>query len=118
MTKLIILMLILFQVDARADKYSKESIAIMRNIKCPICNGQSIYDSNNEFSKQMREVTVKLFQQNKGQQEIENFFIKEFGRDIIINNREPKVLYILYTAPIILLIFLAYLFLFRSKKPI
>jgi cytochrome c-type biogenesis protein CcmH len=100
------------------ENYSSEAIEIMKNIKCPICNGQSIYDSNNEISKKMRSLVLSNLNQGKNKIEIEEFFVNNFGNDIIIDN-SVKYRYALYIIPLIMtkIIFtvLAYKF-YRWKR--
>jgi len=72
----------------------------MQNIRCPVCSGQSIYDSNNEVSFKMRNIVTQMFAQHKSSSEIEAVFREKFGDDIIID-RVDKYHYSLYLVPII-----------------
>ena len=113
--KIIIFLFLLLPIFANAEIYSEESIGIMRNIKCPICNGQSIYDSNNEISKEMRKMVVQLVNQHKSTKEINKLFKEKFGNDIIINRTEPSIIYVIYLIPLIMMLLLIYL-IFRKRR--
>ena len=94
---------LIFSFSNLSFAYSHEEIAIMRNIKCPICNGQSIYDSNNAISKQMRDKVASLYAEHKSSPEIESYFRNYFGDDIIMNH-SGRYLYLLYIIPLSLLV--------------
>jgi len=87
----------------------------MRNIKCPICNGQSIYDSNNEVSFAMRDIVAALYTQHKTKAEIESYFKKNFGNDIILNNSESYI-YMLYILPLVLSAYFLYNFISQNSQ--
>lgn len=95
-----VLLLLLWCNSCFAHQYSKQEEEVMKNIRCPICNGQSIYDSNNEISLEMRKIVVSLSAQHKSPAEIETIFKEKFGSEIIINQQGPRN-YVLYLIPLL-----------------
>ena len=55
---LIIFYLFSFQLSAQ-DKNSNQVNKISKNIRCLICQGQSVYDSNSDFAISMKLVIKK-----------------------------------------------------------
>lgn len=100
---ILLLILIFFHTSSSTENlYSAEEVEIMRNIKCPVCNGQSIYDSNNDLSKKMRELVVKLSKEGKSKIQIEEEFVMSFGPGIVIDN-SINMVYLLYVVPLLAL---------------
>jgi cytochrome c-type biogenesis protein CcmH len=111
--KTYVLLIIFLPILCWADNYSKEEVEIMRNIKCPVCNGQSIYDSNNEVSMQMRKIVTSLIVQHKNKIEIEEFFQSEFGDEIILNSKKSNILLAIYLLPLFIMLLFIWMFLFK-----
>jgi cytochrome c-type biogenesis protein CcmH len=89
-----------------AHQYSEQEIGVMKNIRCPICNGQSIYDSNNEISLELRKIVVELCSQHKSSTEIEEIFVEKFGPDILVN-KPHSINYLLYAIPLVALVIIS-----------
>ena len=59
-SKFIILFLILFSFDSLNANEDKLKTEITKNLRCLVCQGQSVYDSDSEFA-----VSLKLVVENK-----------------------------------------------------
>ena len=75
---------------------------ISKNIRCLICQGQSIYDSQSDFA-----VSVKLFIRKKieaglNEDEIYTILKKKYGEWITYNPEFNKKTFILWILPILL----------------
>ena len=55
-----------------SDKYSDLENKIFKNLRCLICQGQSIYDSQSDFSESMKIVVRKNLQEGMSEKEIYN----------------------------------------------
>ena len=62
-SKFIFLFLILFSFNSLNANEDKLKIEITKNLRCLVCQGQSVYDSDSEFA-----VSLKLVVENKIQQ--------------------------------------------------
>jgi cytochrome c-type biogenesis protein CcmH len=108
------ILILFFCATSYGHQYSATEIAAMQNIRCPICNGQSIYDSNNIISQEMRNMVVHLYGQNKSQSAIEKAFEEKFGPDILIDQSKKQVSF-LYIAPLLILFVLLLRVFFKYK---
>ena len=92
--KLIFLFLILIHltpVNANEDKLQNK---ITKNLRCLVCQGQSIYDSDSEFA-----VSLKLVVQNKIKQGLSEAQIYNF-----LTDKYNKNTYLLWFLPLLILL--------------
>ena len=61
---------------------------IHKNLRCLVCQGQSISDSNSEFAITLKMVVRDLVDQGKSEKEIYNFLSDKYGDWILYN---PKL---------------------------
>jgi len=57
--------------------------AIASQLKCPICQGESVADSPSLLAQQMREVIRQQLQEGKSEQEIIQYFVNSYGEQIV-----------------------------------
>ena len=77
---------------------------ISKNIRCLICQGQSIYDSQSDFSTSMRLVIKKKLEEGLTEEEIYNFLKDKYGQWISYEPEFNKKTFILWILPILLFI--------------
>ena len=77
---------------------------ISKNIRCLICQGQSIYDSQSDFSISMRLVIKKKLEEGLTEKEIYDFLKDKYGQWISYNPEFNKKTFILWILPILLFI--------------
>jgi len=77
---------------------------ISKNIRCLICQGQSIYDSQSDFSTSMRLVIKKKLEDGLTEEEIYNFLKDKYGQWISYEPEFNKKTFILWILPILLFI--------------
>ena len=80
------------------------STKISKNIRCLVCQGQSIYDSNSDFANSMKMVIDKKLKEGSTENEIYQYLKNQYGQWIIYDPEFNKKTYILWILP--LLIFL------------
>jgi cytochrome c-type biogenesis protein CcmH len=92
--KLFILILIglFFSIN---NSYSKEDHLdelkkISKNIRCLICQGQSIDDSNSDFAINIKYVILKKLNKGSSEDEIYDFLKSKYG-DWIVKKKEKKL---------------------------
>ena len=66
------------EVDTRVNTISK-------NIRCLVCDGQSVYESNSDFAKDIKNYVKKEIKDNKSDKEIYDFLTSKYGQSIIFN---------------------------------
>lgn len=107
---IVILLLIplLYENDeSRFEKWSK-------NLLCPVCQGETIYDSPSEYADDMRSVLQDQINNNLSDQDIYNYWVSRFG-ERIITNPQNKNFEIVIIPLFVSLLFVLY-FLNRIKK--
>tara|TARA_B100000686_G_C16728097_1_gene938975 strand:- start:1072 stop:1455 length:384 start_codon:yes stop_codon:yes gene_type:complete len=65
---------------------TNEARSIALKLQCPVCDGQSIVESQAAVSVQMKQKVQELVDQGKSEQEILNFFEERYGMMVL---REP-----------------------------
>ena len=77
---------------------------ITKNLRCLICQGQSVYDSDSEFANSLRIVVDKKINEGLSEKQIYSFFEDKYGEWILYDPLFNKNTYFLWLLP--LLIFL------------
>ena len=75
---------------------------ISKNIRCLICQGQSVYDSQSDFSLSMKLVIEKKLNEGLTEKEIYEYLIDQYGQWITYDPEFNKKTLILWTLPILL----------------
>ena len=83
------------------DKMNK----ITKNLRCLVCQGQSVYDSDSEFANSLKIVVDKKLEEGLSEDQIYEYFKAKYGEWILYDPVLNKNTYILWLLP--LLIFLA-----------
>jgi cytochrome c-type biogenesis protein CcmH len=68
---------------ASAQPLKAEQTLIFKNIRCLICQGQSVADSNSEFAQTIKSVVRDQINSGKSEKEIYNFLIEKYGEWIV-----------------------------------
>ena len=89
---------------SRADEIKTEN-KIAKNLRCLICQGQSVYDSDSEFAISLKLVIKNKIQQGMSEKQIYSFLKKKYGDWILYDPVLSINTYLLWLLP--LLIFLA-----------
>ena len=85
-------------------------------LRCMTCQNQSIYDSDAEFSNDIKRIVKEKFQEGKSEQEIKKFLVERYGEYILFR---PLINYnniFLWSFPFILLIFGLFFLLIKTKR--
>ena len=77
---------------------------ITKNLRCLVCQGQSVYDSDSEFAISMKVLVDKKLEEGFSEIQIYDFFRERYGEWILYDPELNKNTYILWLLP--LLIFL------------
>ena len=75
---------------------------ITKNLRCLICQGQSIYDSQSDFSESMKIVVRKNLQEGMSEKEIYNSLKNKYGEWVLYDPQVNKGTYLLWSLPLIL----------------
>ena len=80
---------------------------ISKNIRCLVCQNQSIAESNAELAKDLRIEISSQIQEGKTEQEIKDFLLNRYGDFVLYQPSFNKKTFFLWLSPLILL-FLIY----------
>ena len=103
---LLILFLILsFQKLSNANNNSLLVDKISKNLRCLICQGQSVYDSQSDFAISMKILINNKIKEGKSEKQIYNYLKNQYGEWIVYDPEFNKKNLILWAFPVILFIF-------------
>tara|TARA_B100000575_G_C23137274_1_gene660984 strand:+ start:3084 stop:3452 length:369 start_codon:yes stop_codon:yes gene_type:complete len=89
---------------------------IFKNLRCLVCQGQSIADSNSDFAVTLKTVVKDLIDQGKAEDEIYNFLSDKYGDWILYKPKFNSENLILWVFPYIALIIGGLIILFLIRK--
>ncbi len=100
----IIIILLIFNLSvvqniAQAEKFSINPNKIFKNLRCLICQGQSVGDSNSEFAQTIKLVVKDQIKEGKSEKEIYEFLIEKYGEWIVYKPPFNKVNLLLWLFP-------------------
>ena len=75
---------------------------ITKNLRCLICQGQSVYDSDSDFANSMKILVDKKLAEGFSENEIYEFFKEKYGDWILYDPGLNKNTYILWLLPILI----------------
>ena len=78
---------------------------ISKNLRCLICQGQSVYDSQSEFALSMKLLIKKKIKDGNTEKEIYDFLKNQYGEWIVYDPKFDKNTLLLWGYPLILFIF-------------
>ena len=113
--KIIIIYIFLF-TSLYADENNRELIEIYKNLRCLICQGQSIADSNSDFASTVKLVVQDQVKEGKSKEEIYNFLISKYGEWIVYQPTFTKNNLLLWAIPYLLLAFGGFIVYFLVRK--
>ena len=89
---------------------------INKNLRCLVCQGQSIADSNSDFAQTIKLVVKDLIDEGKTEDEIYLFLADKYGEWIIFKPQLNRHNLILWILPYLALILGGLIILFLLKK--
>ena len=115
--------LIVFFLCFGFNHYASETLnenEIHKNLRCLVCQGQSIADSNSDFATTLKIVVKDLIKKGKTEEEIYNFLSDKYGDWILYNPKLNSSNFLLWSIPYIVLflggVLIVYLIRKKSKK--
>jgi cytochrome c-type biogenesis protein CcmH len=105
--KILRIFIILFLVTSFSELKSDETNdilknKILKNIRCLICQGQSVYDSESEFAFSIKLIVDIKINEGLKEKQIYQFLREKYGYWIIYSPQLTKNTYILWLLPILL----------------
>ena len=78
---------------------------ILKNIRCLICQGQSVYDSESEFASSIKLIVDRKINDGLKEKQIYQFLREKYGDWVIFDPQLNKNTYVLWLLPLLLFLF-------------
>ena len=95
---------LIFLNNLKADN-SQQVDKISKNLRCLICQGQSVYDSQSDFALSMKILIDKKINEGKNDREIYEFLKNKYGNWIVYDPEFSIKTFLLWALPLILFVF-------------
>ena len=113
------IILTILLVNFYSFAFSNEAIdenKIHKNLRCLVCQGQSISDSNSDFAFTLKMVVKDLIDQGKSEQEIYNFLSDKYGDWILYKPKLNLANFLLWFLPYFVLFLGGLIILYLIRK--
>ena len=97
----IIFLLLAFSKSSFSNDQELEN-KINKNLRCLICQGQSIYDSQSDFAESMKLVVKQKIDSGMSEEEIYSFFKMQYGEWILYDPQFNTKNFALWLLPIVI----------------
>ena len=99
------LLLTLFNNSVLADNKISKVDSISKNLRCLICQGQSVYDSQSEFAISVKYLIKKKIEEGNSDNDIYEYLKNKYGDWIMYEPELDKKTLLLWILPLILFVF-------------
>ena len=100
--KYLIVFFFLFNFSLSNAENNNLNNKIAKNLRCLICQGQSVYDSDSEFAISMKVLVDKKLEEGFSEIQIYDFFRERYGEWILYDPELNKNTYLLWLLPVLL----------------
>ena len=114
--KIIIIIYIFLFSSSYTEENNLKLIEIYKNLRCLICQGQSIADSNSDFASTIKFVVQDQIEEGKSEEDIYDFLISKYGEWIVYQPTFTKNNFLLWAIPYLLLVFGGFVVYFLLRK--
>ena len=96
--------LFILQENLKANQNSFLVDKISKNLRCLICQGQSVYDSQSDFALSMKLLIKKKINDGNSEEQIYKYLKNQYGEWIVYDPELNKKNLLLWAFPLILFI--------------
>ena len=96
---------IFITTTAHSSNNQTKLLEVYKNLRCLVCQGQSIADSNSDFAATIKLVVQDQFNEGKTEGEIYKFLTSKYGEWIVYQPTFNKNNFLLWVLPYATLIF-------------
>ena len=116
--KLLMIILLLNFSLVNGEEKKVDQNTIHKNLRCLVCQGQSIADSNSDFAQTIKLVVKDLINDGKTEREIYEFMADKYGDWIVFKPQVNKQNFILWFLPYLALVLggVIIFFLFKRRR--
>jgi cytochrome c-type biogenesis protein CcmH len=97
--------IVVLVADSEPDSSaSARSTRLYHEIACPVCDGQSIADSNAPEARQMRAAIVRDLEAGKSTQQIKDAFVQAYGERVLLTPSDSGIGIVAWAIPAAVLV--------------
>jgi cytochrome c-type biogenesis protein CcmH len=100
--KYIVIFFLVFNFNFSNAQDNDLKIKITKNLRCLICQGQSVYDSDSEFANSLKILVQKKLDEGLTEKQIYNYLKEKYGEWILYDPEFGKNTYFLWILPILM----------------
>ena len=101
----IFLIFYLNQINIQANEYNAKETEMFKNLRCLICQGQSVFDSDSDFAISLKLVVKNKIDEGFTEDQIYKFLNKKYGELILYDPQFNKNTYFLWFLPLLIFLF-------------
>jgi len=99
---IVVLVSFLFAGVVQAEEaLSPEALEIANQLNCPVCQGQSVRDSNSELARQMRQLIQQKLDAGESREEILQYFVDRYGVSVLREPPRQGYFWVLWWGPVV-----------------
>ena len=100
--KYLIIIFFLFNLSMSNAQDESQKNKITKNLRCLICQGQSVYDSDSEFANSIKMLVEQKLSEGLDENQINDYLKDKYGEWILYNPEFSKNTYFLWLLPILM----------------
>lgn len=104
-----------FSFANKSEKIDSQLRELAGELRCMVCQNQSLLDSDSELAKDLKKIIYKKLQEGESKKEIKDFLVKRYGEFILFRPLLNYANLMLWSSPIIFLLIIG-LVAFRKIK--
>ncbi len=100
--KNLLIMIIFFNFNSSVAQDTDLKNQITKNLRCLICQGQSVYDSDTQFANSIKILVEKKLSEGFNEKQIYEYMRDKYGQWILYDPEFNKNTYFLWLLPILM----------------
>ena len=100
--KNLLIIIVFFNFNSSVAQDTDLKNQITKNLRCLICQGQSVYDSDSEFANSLKVLVDKKLEIGFSESQIYDYFKEKYGEWILYDPELNKNTYLLWLLPILI----------------
>ena len=92
----------LFNLNILKAEIENLKTEITKNLRCLVCQGQSVYDSDTEFANSIKIIVEKKLDEGSTEEQIYTYLKNKYGEWILYDPEFTKNTYFLWLLPVLI----------------
>ena len=109
------LFLLLFLLLCNALAEDIRAIELFKEVRCLVCQGQTIHESNAELAEDIKKLIREKISQGETDHQIKEYLVEKYGDWILMTPPFNNLTYILWSFPFLIMIIGAFA-IYRQKR--